>query len=846
MSRWLGTNNPGTLTFLLIPFALGIASAHLRFPDVSGLVLVFLGAAGAGGLLLASIPQVSRRFSSRIFRGAVLAGAMALFFALGAWDLRFTERILDSRSSDLLALAARPGAHVLTGQILRAPVPRDTGTRLFVQARLLHEPVRDIRVSGLLSLSVERLSYRDLAAGDWIRFSARLRPVRNFATQGTFDRQTWWAIRGVRVTGFASSPLAVTVVGHGKGSAGMWRPRYWLETARHRLMAAVEDRLPGREGGIALAMLAGEGAWVSQGLREIFSRAGVSHLLAVSGLHMGLAAVFIGGGLRWVLLRFGWIALRGPVQKIAAAVALLAVLVYAGMAGFSPSAVRAAVMLGAFGLAFLIDRPQASMNSLALAGWVLLVAQPLHLASISFQLSFVAVFFLLCLADWLKAVKGREAARLGGWIPERLRVFLLVTLVASCATAPLVAWHFQLVSLAAVPANLVMVPVGSLAVLPGLLAGALLLPFWESGAALVWGGTGTVIAWALDFVTWVAHWPYAAVWVARPGWLEVALFLLVLGLILRVPKGRMWLFGFAMAVLCLLAACLHRQMGRIQSDTVRVHVLDVGQGLCQVLELPGGRLMVVDGGGAGGGDFDVGARVVAPFLRCLGYTKIDTLVYSHPEEDHIGGLAALVEQFHVGELWSGEGAPASASWQRLMAVCRRKGIPHREWRRDGAVLLGPVSVEVGTAEGCARASSFNARSLTIMVRFKGLSLFFPGDIDASREQCMGDRGLGAVDFLVVPHHGSATSSSLSFVQTLRPAAAAISVGWRNGFGLPKSEVVRRYESAGTAVFRTDRDGTVRVTAGDDGTVRIRTARGGEVAPFVGVPGGTGDSGEERI
>jgi competence protein ComEC len=734
---------------------------------------------------------------------------------MGYWHLGFTCRSLEDKSQDLLSLASRPGKHVITGQVIRASLPANDGVRLLVAASESHTPSDDLSFSGLMSLTVLGIRAQDCSPGDWIRFAASLRPVRNFKTPGAFDQETWWAIRGVKVKGFVNHPLRFSIVGHSRSSSDMSLLRYWLESGRRAIMLGIDRCLDGPARGIAMALLLGERAWLSKDLKEAFARAGIGHLLAVSGIHMALAALLIGGLARALLLRSEWITLRFPVKKLAISLALIGVVTYAGLAGFSPSAVRAMVMILAFGVAFLIDRPQTSLNSLALAAWALLIFNPLYLFGISFQLSFTAVFFLIMFSSYLRSLP-EEKKRNGQkhfWI--YIRGFILVTLIATLATAPFVARHFQRVCLVGLLSNLLVVPVTSFVILPGLLLGVILLPLFPELTSEIWQGVGWLLDYLVDFIYFVSGWNWSAIWVPRPSILQVSLFYLILG---SLALMRHWKISRAFAVLffvLLLSVSVCREWNLSHQDSLKLHVLDVGQGTSQVVELPKGRLMVMDGGGLRSPYFDIGERVVAPFIRHLGYRKIDVIVLSHPEQDHMGGLAALVRQFPVGELWTNDDISMDLSWKRLLEACSQRGVRHRVWREGRVDQIGDIIVEVRPSTGCEGVHGHNGRSLVLKLDHGRRSILLTGDIGRTREQCLLKEGIGPVDVLVVPHHGSKTSSCSEFVKQIHPEIAIVPVGWRNSLGLPNPQVLERYREAGSNLLRVDLDGTVCVEINGD-------------------------------
>ncbi|HID98115.1 MAG TPA: DNA internalization-related competence protein ComEC/Rec2 [Thermodesulfobacteriaceae bacterium] len=825
--------SPCPLGALILPFVLGIIFARfhpgLSSPAIAPVLFTC-------SVLLTAFTaftwkrSVDRRRLLRILSGA---GAFVSLFVLGGFHLHSSLASLKESSSGLLRLADRPGRHVMTGQVIRAPAPARDGIRLLVSLSEINSPTGDKPLTGRLSLKIRGIRIENISPGDWIRFSAGLRKVRNFHTPGSFDYETWCAVRRILVKGFVDTPLRVCVTGHSRHSANLSLFRHHLEFWRHRIMITLKRSMaqPGR--GIAAALLTGEKAWLTPEIREAFAMAGIGHLLAVSGIHMALAAALTGGLIAMLLLRFEWIILRFPVKKISISAALAASVCYAGLAGFSPSATRAMVMISAFGTAFLLDRPQTPLNSLSAAAWVLLIMDPLHLFGISFQLSFAAVFFLILFSPYfsmegIPGTHGNPNLENHGIHPESslsrrlvkaltawLIPMLLITLTATAATAPVTAWHFQRVSVAGILSNIIMVPLTSFLILPVLLVGAFtVLPAPDAAGALF-----RLLQYPLDnmaiLADRVAGWSWSSYWIPRPAAILVFLIYLFLGALALSFHCRR-LRKPAVICLALLTLCSAFQKWQIRHrEGIRLHVLDVGQGTAQVVELPGGGLMVVDGGGTISPSFDIGRRVVGPFIRQLGYCSIDVIVASHPEMDHAGGLAALVHDFPVGELWTNGDTSHGIFWKRLMAACSVRGVTHHIFNESETRYFGDTRIDITGPSRCSGLRSRNSRSLVICLSHHGKRILMTGDIDRAREQCLVSSGLGPSDVLTVPHHGSITSSSRDFIAATGPDIAIVSAGWRNRFGLPSPEIINRYREAGTRIYRTDLDGTVTVKLEQD-------------------------------
>jgi competence protein ComEC len=300
----------------------------------------------------------------------------------------------------------------------------------------------------------------------------------------------------------------------------------------------------------------------------------------------------------------------------------------------------------------------------------------------------------------------------------------------------------------------------------------------------------------------------------------------------------------ATAALVLVAAAAAsltaREIARRTSRDLVVTFLDVGQGDAAVLEMPGDRVALIDGGGTYDGSFDPGERVVEPFLRARGITRLDLVVLSHPHPDHLGGLHRVLGRFAVGELWTSGDDGKNPEYGRLLAAAAARGVatPVPSRRRlggggGGGVVwepLGPFSGDrTGERIGAPEGVSVNDASLVVRVAYAGRSLLFTGDIEGDGEgELAGRTALGAdvgADVLKVPHHGSRTSSSDELLEAVRPWMAVMSLGWQNRFHFPASEVLDRYRDRGIPVLRTDLHGAVTVTVGAGGALGARCARG---------------------
>jgi competence protein ComEC len=294
-------------------------------------------------------------------------------------------------------------------------------------------------------------------------------------------------------------------------------------------------------------------------------------------------------------------------------------------------------------------------------------------------------------------------------------------------------------------------------------------------------------------------------------------------LVAVAARGRRALRVVAACALVLATSAGWRVWSRATSQAVTATFLDVGQGDACVVELPHGRVMVVDGGGSFDPKFDPGQQVIAPFLWRRGIRRIDLMVLSHPHPDHANGLATLVEQFPVGEIWTNGQETAQPGTVALLAAAARRHVPvgtARPIALGGATIRPLWPYDDAGALAVDPARSENDNSLVVAVGWRGRSLLFAGDVEADGEAGLVARAgpSAAVDVVKVPHHGSKTSSTAPFVAATHPTIAVLSVGERNRWGFPNPGVTARWAGVGARVWRTDRDGGVTVTVDKRGRV----------------------------
>ncbi|MFQ5532366.1 MAG: DNA internalization-related competence protein ComEC/Rec2 [Candidatus Methylomirabilales bacterium] len=703
----------------------------------------------------------------------------------------------------------------LEGAIVSSPekFAPGTGWRQEGRVRFLTE-VQAITVDGVRYRTTGgvRLSIigplREYQYGHRIQGQFRLRRPRGYWNPGAFNYRRYAMTRGFYLEGWGRDGGQIRIVDREGGG----RILRGISDIREMMLKRMDDAFPGKEGGMIRAVVLGDRSGISPELREIFVNSGTYHILVISGLHLGFLAGFLYFFSRSIYLP----------PAAGSMLTVLGVVFYTLLAGGSPPIVRAALMTVLYLFALIVGRERDLWNTVALAAFLLLLWNPLYLFDAGFQLTFTAtVAILVALRRWDLS----QIPRLPRWAVASL----VASTAATLATLPLLALHFNRASLIGAVANLLIVPLGGCLTALGMIY-SLLLFLVPGGIGLLEAGASSVARGMTEVASVFASFPLASFRIYTPTPLMVLTIYALFGLAVFPGVRRRRL---ALGVTAIL---LMGQVGWKILPTARRGIeatfLDVGQGDAIFLELPGGRTMLVDGGGTLGDRFDIGERVVAPYLWHRWVRRLDLVVLSHPQPDHLHGLQAVLENFSVGEIWESGYPSDSSTYGWLQAFARERGIPLRRISRGERIPLGPgVVVSVlhpprpflGTGRRHT-STVVNNNSLVLHIDHPKSRLLLTGDIEREGEASLLDSGVVLqTDLLKVPHHGSRGSSSVSFLRHVRPRWAVVQAGYQNRFGHPHAETLSRYVAQGVQVFRTDRDGAVTFEFRDD-TVSIRTYR----------------------
>ncbi len=790
----------------------------------------------AGGVLAV----VSVLILGSIFRrrGGIIG---PLIFCASAGYLAIQPWLVDAMPGDHVSRYTGDQSWRISGVVDGQPRLDGDRWRFNLAVDKLQAGSRRHRVSGRVMVS-GRGNWPCAGRGDRVEFYGGLRAIRSFANPGGFDYKRFLALQAVRARSYAKAGT-LKITGH--GASGHWRAS--LDRCRGRLseqMDAALDGYPPASVRLLKAILLGSQDRLPAAERQDFNRAGVGHVLAISGLHIGMVAAVSFGVAKWLLAWIPLLLRHAWTRRGAALISLAPVLGYGVLAGLSPSTQRAMIMVAVFLAGFWVGRRHDWLNTLALAALVILSVFPPALFSISFQLSFAAVLSILA---GMTAGPGRSDARRlspAKRLWQTVVSLLRVSLLAIIGTLPLVLRYFNQISIVAAVVNLVVVPLVGMLVLPAGLAGIAAAMVNADAAILLWKIAVSAMDVVRIIVQFTAQWPWSAVRWVTPSGFEICLYYLMGAFLIfraRIIRPRAVLA--ALLLLCILDVgyWTHERFGRTD---FRVTALDVGQGTANLLQFPGGYTVLIDGGGfSDNRDFDVGANILAPLLWRRKITSLDLVVLSHANSDHLNGLLFVLENFKVKEIWSNGQASRSSGFKRWKRLIAQRRVPLRDMgclpaaRQINGVWLNVLAPPRDYRQRSEYESwrDLNSNCLVLQARCRNISFLFTGDITAAAEADMLAR-LGRCALrstvLMVPHHGSGSSSTPAFLRAVQPKEALISCGWRNRFGFPDAQVMQRMKGLAFRSWCTADNGAIQVVT-DGQSYSITTCRVAKPSSHIG-------------
>ena len=798
-----------------------------------------------------------------------------LFFQLGILQHIQSQSNPPADSHHIYNLIHNKQTATIKGVIEQYPtvinIDHDLHTRLLVNVKALYKAAdRSPRIkklgkaSGLVLLTLDGLLPEDLIPGDLVLVKTDLSRVHTYSTPGSFNYKKHLAYQSIFIKGWVQSPhhlIKLHLYTISSSASFFTMLPYLPERIRKHIADFLDKTLSQPARGLYKAILIGDRNDLPVSVVNNFTAAGCLHILAISGMHMGLLAFMSIEITFWALKRSTWLLLHAPALKIAVAITFLPLFFYALIAGFNIPVLRALLMTTVFILAILFDRPGNLANHILLAALLILSWKPWAIFTATFQLSFSAV----CAIGLIYPIFNRLLfQKFQTFFPtpatttvadvyspvamiQKISVIFLKWLLAGFAltafamlgTFPLLLFHFNRFSLAAPLSNLLAEPLICFWSLVIGLTASLCLPLFPALAKILFTAGAFGLIAAERICAFFSALPYSSVWLPTPSPIEIFIFyLFLLSAVMTLQIANRPRQNFIILVFSFLffssAAHAITAFAKKSTGAASVTFLDVGHGSATFLQLPQSKNILIDGGGNESDRFNIGERVIGPFLWKKKISRLDAVVITHPHADHYNGLSFILARFRPRVLWINGSPENDKEYSELLDLAYQLGIITRI-AEPGDVLLQSgttrlVCLHSGPAPGSALNSGqvefYNTNDLSMVLRLETntRSFLFPADISAQMAEMLikNERPLKA-DVLMAPHHGSSSSMSLKFIQTVAPEFIAISAGRNSPFNLPAKSFYDLHEK-GIRVLSTSRDGTITFTIKNTGDRRIAVSR----------------------
>jgi len=647
----------------------------------------------------------------------------------------------------------------LEGTVYRSPEKRESGSRLFLDTQYALSEGKSIPVEGKVMVSTAE-DTPGLSYGDRVRvIGIKLKPITSFRNPGAFDVKKYYERQGIYATGFVEGSGHIISFGRDESYSSIL---YSLDRLRLRYGNFVRANFPSPESEILNALTIGEDGGIPPDVRADFSKTGVAHVLSISGLHVGAIAVVFFLLIKWLLKRSEYLMLRFKVVRIAAALTIPPLFLYTAVAGFSTPAVRAFIMISVFLLAIMAGRNENKLNTLGVAAFVILLWHPWSLFELSFQLSFAAVFGIL-LAHKFYPFRF-------GTLRDKAVTLIKTTCAATFVTLPLLVESFGIIPLVSIPANIILVPLVELIIVPLGLLSFLAFTVSEYIAAPLININIHFIRMMVFGIGLFLEIPYSSVSIPPLSALSLLLFFaLGVSLLLSARLNRVKYILPAIALAFLLSAAypVIREAG---GHRLTASFLDTGGDRTVVFfELPGGGNILVDGGYS---NLDrkgyIERNVVGRFLLHSGVNRIDTLILTSADRDHLSGAEYILQNFDVGRIYTNGDKLGGGLW----GIIRDKQVPWNDLTDTDSISLGGGSRLDVLKQGpdFVISDSSRPRPLAIRVAFRDVSVLTGEGLDdgrklASLSEAQGEKLMSSVLYL---RSIEMDDSILSFLRAVSP------------------------------------------------------------------------------
>jgi competence protein ComEC len=726
------------------------------------------------------------------------------------------------------------------GMICENPQISPERTEFTVSTGRIIKDDADIRVEGLVQLSVE--TKQEFKYGDFVRFKTRLKAPHSFRNPGGFDYERHLRYKGIMVLGFIKDSSGIVILRENQGNIF----KTHLERLRKKIKNFIMENSPSPEREIIQAMILGDQKEIPKDVMENFNKTGTTHIIAISGFNIGIIAFLSFFAIRLIMKSSTYLLLRFNIIKVSTVFGIIPVIIYTFIAGLGISVVRASIMAVTFMIAIIMDKERDLYNSLALAALIILVISPYSLFDISFQLSFMAVWAILFITPRLSMMlpEGVTEAIPNDtvWVKniyKNIFIFIIVSLSATLGTLPLIVFYFNRISTIVLLSNLIVVPIMGIIAIPVCMAIIVAAPLSHELALVFLNISTFLVRISISLVDFFASLPGSSYFVSTPTVFEIAAYYLFLIAAIKlidfrkkkknddaVSKstfGPQW-YRITLATLTVffIIDAIYLYASVNNNEKLKVTFIDVGQGSSTLVTLPGGKKILIDGGGTYENIFDIGKYVIAPFLWHERIKCIDIVVLTHPHPDHLNGLIYILSHFDVKEVWTNGEDSETETYKDFVKIINEKNIAHRLVSEKSSeikindirinILNPPNPVDLKKDLLPRKFDRTNNDAIVIKLTIGNVSILLPGDISGPSETRLIRSGKNIKShIMLVPHHGGFTSSTIPFLNRIQPSIAVISCGRDNVYNDPHPDVLKRYLMLGTKILRTDINGAISIT-----------------------------------
>lgn len=807
------------LSSISLAFILGIATTsfaqHLNvYPSVavSTLVLIF-----------------SLSLTCHLFKKQKCVFILFIFLFFGIGFLHAQLKSVPPDSKDHIWNRIHDKQEVVVIGTLASMVQFNGKTcKIILSTKFLRFPDwKDLRpASGNILLQMEGPWPDQFSPGDKLALRAELKRPSSFASPGSFDYGQYLARKDIWITGFIRSPLFIKKIS--ESSTFFHKLRFYPEKIRMTVGREIDKRVSSKTGGLYRAILIGDRSGVSETVLEQFKASGVMHILAISGIHMSVIGALLFGLFYRILSLSETLLLKYNVKKTAALFCLPVLILYSLIAGLNTPVVRSVIMSTIVIAGICIDRKKTAAELLFFAAFLILTFSPLQLFTASFQLSFTAVaaiFFILPILKKLLTDPSEDGSvqttprKITNW----LLAGLLVSTAATLATAPLSLYYFNRISLVGPLTNLFLEP---LICFWGLPAGIISIPFLFfvpeiGGLCLNIGGFGLDIA--LNIASFFSTFSYSDIRLPTPSlWIIFCYYICLICLALLAARKKYYsLGGIFILFTCVITLMFNPETfrGSMTNNSFTLVFLDVGQGSSTLIEYPSGYRVLVDGGGSSYlKKATIGERVIGPYLWKKGISHIDDIIVTHPDADHYNGLSFIADNFSPSGIWLNTTSGGDSFFKQFLNHIKKSEIS-THLVTDGLQLRGyPELLQCianssrWTDDGAPQGKGKRRNTgLIVQACANNHCLLLPGDIGKRDERALVEKKLPLYsNFLLSPHHGSATSNSEEFLQAVQPDYMIVSAGKNRTATFPHPGLRTICDLNNIKLLQTAQSGTIEI------------------------------------